>query len=142
MYSLISNSECTIITIYNDIVHKDIACTINTIKIIIAMSFTKSQVIPESYRANVMNWFRVPMNIITCAALLCLHVDWISHDKRIVFGACLIICVLGLLATNGLLSLSDVSDDKRSSQEKDTLPFSEDKLIANDEIEKEQLLTT
>ena len=105
------------------------------------MSFTKSQVIPESYRANVMNWFRVPMNIITCAALLCLHVDWISHDKRIVFGACLIICVLGLLATNGLLSLSDVSDDKRSSQEKDTLPFSEDKLIANDEIEKEQLLT-
>ena len=140
MYSLISNSECTIITI--NIAHKDIACTINTMKIIIAMSFTKSQVIPESYRANVMNWFRVPMNIITCAALLCLHVDWISHDKRIVFGACLIICVLGLLATNGLLSLSDVSDDKRSSQEKDTLPFSEDKLIANDEIEKEQLLTT
>ena len=124
------------------IVHNDIACTINILKIIIAMSFTKSQVIPESYRANVMNWFRVPMNIITCAALLCLHVDWISHDKRIVFGACLIICVLGLLATNGLLSLSDDSNDKRSSPEKDTLPFSEDKLIANDEIEKEQLLTT
>ena len=120
-----------------------IACIINDMKkIIIAMSFTKSQVIPESYRANVMNWFRVPMNIITCAALLCLHVDWISHDKRIVFGACLIICVLGLLATNGLLSLSDDSNDKRSSPDKDTLPFLEDKLIPNDEIEKEQLLTT
>jgi len=32
-----------------------------------AASYLKSQVIPESHRANVMNWFRVPMNIITCA---------------------------------------------------------------------------
>ena len=69
------------------------------------MSYTKSQVIPESHRANVMNWFRVPMNIITCAALLCLHVDWISYDKRLVFGACLVLCFMGLYATNALLSL-------------------------------------
>ena len=26
------------------------------------------------------------MNFITCAALLCLHIDWISNDKRVVFA--------------------------------------------------------
>ena len=70
------------------------------------MSYSKSQVIPESYRANVMNWFRVPMNIITCAALLCLRVDWISYDKRFVFGACLIISFLGLWAINDFISMT------------------------------------
>merc|ERR1712156_578767 len=60
-----------------------------------AISYLRSQVIPESHRANVMNWFRVPMNIITCGALLCLHVDAISNDKRIVFGACFALCIIG-----------------------------------------------
>eukprot|EP00091_Calanus_sinicus_P003880 TRINITY_DN14042_c0_g1_i1.p1 TRINITY_DN14042_c0_g1~~TRINITY_DN14042_c0_g1_i1.p1 ORF type:complete len:177 (-),score=30.43 TRINITY_DN14042_c0_g1_i1:165-695(-) len=54
-----------------------------------AISYLRGVVIPESHRANVMNWFRVPMNVITCGALLCLHVDAISKDKRIVFAACL-----------------------------------------------------
>ena len=35
------------------------------------------------------------MNIMTCGALLCLHVDSISEDKRIVFGACLLLSGLG-----------------------------------------------
>ena len=39
--------------------------------------------------------FRVPMNVMTCGALLCLHVDTISQDKRIVFGACFILCIIG-----------------------------------------------
>ena len=38
---------------------------------------------------------RVPMNVITCGALLCLHVDWVSRDKRLVFGACLVLCLIG-----------------------------------------------
>ena len=63
-----------------------------------AMSFLKSQIIPEGHRANVMNWFRVPMNVITCSALLCLKIDALAHDKRIMFALCLILCCLGLLA--------------------------------------------
>jgi hypothetical protein len=35
------------------------------------------------------------MNCITCGALLCLHVDAISRDKRIVFAACLALAALG-----------------------------------------------
>ena len=77
-----------------------------------AISYLRSQVIPESHRANVMNWFRyvwlgyklsillnslfrVPMNIMTCGALLRLHVETISQDKRIVFAACFILCIIG-----------------------------------------------
>jgi len=60
-----------------------------------AISYLRSQVIPESHRANVMNWFRVPMNVMTCGALLCLHVETISQDKRIVFGACFALCIIG-----------------------------------------------
>jgi hypothetical protein len=76
-----------------------------------AISYLRGVVIPESNRANVMNWFRlnindfykhaqcfnprVPMNVITCGALLCLHVDAISKDKRIVFAACFVFAVTG-----------------------------------------------
>ena len=107
------------------------------------MSYTKSQVIPESHRANVMNWFRVPMNIITCAALLCLHVDWISYDKRVVFGACLVICFMGLYATNALLSLPSNGNDKDSSETKEGVPFSEqDTSTSIEEVEKQKLIET
>ena len=65
-----------------------------------AMSYLKSQIIPESHRANVMNWFRVPMNVITCAVLLSLHMEFLAHDKRLVFAFCTFLCVLGLVVLN------------------------------------------
>merc|ERR1712013_456002 len=81
-----------------------------------AISYLRSQVIPESHRANVMNWFRVPMNIITCGALLCLHVDAISNDKRIVFGACLLLSGLGaFLGQKFIIAFRDQDGGKRTS---------------------------
>merc|ERR1711936_687085 len=81
-----------------------------------AISYLRSQVIPESHRANVMNWFRVPMNVITCGALLCLHVDAISNDKRIVFGACLLLSGLGaFLAQKFIVAFRDHDGGKRAS---------------------------
>jgi len=35
-----------------------------------AIGSLRSQVIPEEQRASIMNWFRVPMNVVTCGALL------------------------------------------------------------------------
>merc|ERR1719418_349186 len=70
-----------------------------------AISYLRSQVIPESHRANVMNWFRVPMNVMTCGALLCLHVDYISQDKRLVFGACLGLCLIGTMISTKFLEV-------------------------------------
>ena len=36
------------------------------------------------------------MNLITCGALLCLHIDWVSNDKRVVYFACFIFALSGL----------------------------------------------
>ena len=44
------------------------------------------------------------MNVITCGALLCLHVETISNDKRIVFGACLCLSLLGTFLCNRFIS--------------------------------------
>jgi len=81
-----------------------------------AISYLRSQVIPESHRANVMNWFRVPMNIITCGALLCLHVEAISNDKRIVFGACLLFSLMGTFLCNKFIEVfRDENASKKGS---------------------------
>jgi len=90
-----------------------------------AITYLRSQVIPESHRANVMNWFRVPMNVITCGALLCLHVDTISEDKRIVFAACLFLSLLGTFLCKRFIEVfrddnggkkggNDIEDDVKS----------------------------
>merc|ERR1711872_554258 len=81
-----------------------------------SISYLRSQVIPESHRANVMNWFRVPMNVITCGALLCLKVEAISNDKRIVFGACLLLSLLGTyLCKRFIAAFRDDSASKKGS---------------------------
>ena len=45
------------------------------------------------------------MNVITCGALLCLHVDTISQDKRIVFAACLCLCLVGAFLSQKFISV-------------------------------------
>jgi len=93
------------------------------------ISYLRSQVIPESHRANVMNWFRVPMNCLTCGALLCLHVDEISNDKRTVFAACLLLSSLGWYLSKRFIrtfreagsskaGASDTEADAKSGKEK------------------------
>jgi len=104
-----------------------------------AISYLRSQVIPESHRANVMNWFRVPMNVITCGALLCLHVDAISNDKRIVFAACLLLSGLGaFLAQKFIVAFRDHDGGKRAS----TASCPDDAkagLLANEVVEGEEV---
>ena len=54
----------------------------------------RSQLIPEERRATVTNWFRVPMNIITCVTLLAINHPVVAADKRPIFATC-----TGLLIT-------------------------------------------
>ncbi|XP_059099189.1 molybdate-anion transporter-like [Tigriopus californicus] len=87
-----------------------------------AISYCKSQVIPESHRANVMNWFRVPMNVITCATLLCLHIPWISEDKRIVFVACFGLALSGvILATRFIATFQESKSNLIVDESKQSL---------------------
>ena len=74
-----------------------------------AMSYLKSQIIPEGHRANVMNWFRVPMNIITCTALMSLNLEFFAHDKRLMFGICFVLCLIGLLAWSSFKKITAIN---------------------------------
>ena len=54
----------------------------------------RSELIPEECRATVTNWFRVPMNLITCVTLLAINHPVVAADKRPIFATC-----TGLLIT-------------------------------------------
>jgi len=79
------------------------------------ISSLRSKVIPESHRASVMNWFRVPMNCITCATLMCLRVDAISRDKRIVFFFCLLLSLTGITLCSKFSSEVDQQNAQRKT---------------------------
>jgi hypothetical protein len=108
-----------------------------------AMSYLKSQVIPESHRANVMNWFRVPMNLITCTALLSLNLEILAHDKRAMFVFCFCLAIVGIfISTSFIRVMSNVTSvphvvdmsDPSSSIEKAGL------LAANNETSDDNIL--
>jgi len=82
-----------------------------------AISYLRSKVIPESHRANIMNWFRVPMNVITCGALLCLHVDSISKDKRVVFAACLVLSLTGTFLCKRFIGIFQDEEESKTDDE-------------------------
>eukprot|EP00096_Caligus_rogercresseyi_P016634 TRINITY_DN938_c0_g1_i2.p1 TRINITY_DN938_c0_g1~~TRINITY_DN938_c0_g1_i2.p1 ORF type:complete len:447 (-),score=70.08 TRINITY_DN938_c0_g1_i2:511-1851(-) len=65
----------------------------------------RSQVIPESHRATITNWFRVPMNLITCITLLTMNHPSISKDKRGIFCACTALLITGSLLANRVRTL-------------------------------------
>ena len=78
-----------------------------------------SQIIPESHRANVMNLYRVPMNVITCTALLGLNLEMFAQDKRLMFLLCLALSMIGFLISNAFIKATsktnhvvDLGNDK------------------------------
>lgn len=78
-----------------------------------------SQIIPESHRANVMNLYRVPMNVITCTALLGLNLEMFAQDKRLMFLFCLALSMIGFLVSNAFIKATsktthvvDLGNDK------------------------------
>ena len=70
---------------------------------VLIVSF-RSELIPESHRATVSNWFRVPMNLLTCAALLAVNSAAVAADKRIIFAACTATLAAGALVARGVRS--------------------------------------
>lgn len=59
----------------------------------------RGETIPDKLRANIMNWFRVPMNIITCGALLGMHAFQNDGGRanQIVFLSCALSSFIGYL---------------------------------------------
>ena len=57
----------------------------------------RSHLIPEERRATVTNWFRVPMNIITCVTLLAINHPAVAADKRPIFATCTGLLITGVV---------------------------------------------
>lgn len=83
-----------------------------------SIGFLRSRIIPESHRASIMNWFRVPMNMITCAGLLWLHSDTNMEGNQTIFAICAILLAMALLAVKMFsqrLKPNDVKDPDEES---------------------------
>ncbi len=79
----------------------------------ICFSLFLSRYIPESHRATVTNWFRVPMNLLTCGALLTVNLPSVAADKRAVFAMCAIALGGGAAAASAFAS---ATEEKESSE--------------------------
>ncbi|XP_022087015.1 molybdate-anion transporter-like [Acanthaster planci] len=53
-----------------------------------SMGFLRGKVLPETHRAGIMNWFRVPLNLIACVLLMVLHGDSSREGTRHIFIIC------------------------------------------------------
>ncbi|GAB6032735.1 Molybdate-anion transporter [Chamberlinius hualienensis] len=65
------------------------------------ISFLRGQIVPESHRATIMNWFRLPMNAITCGGLLWLH-DKNKAGNNQIFAICAVLLLIACIASFGL----------------------------------------
>ena len=75
-----------------------------------AMSNIRSRVVPEKVRLGVMNWFRVPLNLIACIVLMTLHNNSFRHGNRLIFVVCTALTAIASLAVLKFISI--VKDDQ------------------------------
>ena len=76
-----------------------------------AMSWVRQRIIPEAHHAGIMNWFRVPLNVIASVVLLVLHDTHSSEGITAIFGLCsTLMVVAGLCSIKLLVSLKDCEE--------------------------------
>ncbi|KAK8735990.1 hypothetical protein OTU49_005157 [Cherax quadricarinatus] len=74
-----------------------------------AIGYLRSQVIPEDLRAGIMNWFRVPTNVITCAGLLLVHNNTLISSTQTMFAICTGMLSIALLCNFKFITLFNSS---------------------------------
>lgn len=74
------------------------------------MGYLRSRIIPEQQRWSITNWFRVPINLISCIVLMLLHEDVFMHGNRMIFVICSALLMLSLLCAARFLKLSAQDD--------------------------------
>ncbi|XP_077978561.1 molybdate-anion transporter-like [Glandiceps talaboti] len=75
-----------------------------------AMGFLRSQVLPEAHRVGIMNWFRMPLNLIACVGLMMLHGDPSQMGERNIFAICTILMGIAMICGFNFAAL--VKDDE------------------------------
>jgi MFS family permease len=74
-----------------------------------AIGTLRGEVIPDALRANITNWFRVPMNILTCMGLMGMHQFEHPRANQTLFFICGISSLVGLFLTKKFIELKGAS---------------------------------
>ncbi|XP_076450128.1 molybdate-anion transporter-like [Babylonia areolata] len=77
-----------------------------------AMGYLRLRVIPDAYRYPITNWFRVPLNLITCGVLMLLHEDVFQHGNRYIFVICVCLLCLTLMCASRLIKLPKTEEEE------------------------------
>lgn len=77
-----------------------------------AMGYLRLRVIPDAYRYPITNWFRVPLNLITCIVLMLLHEDVFQHGNRFIFVICVCLLALTLVCASRLIKLPKTEEEE------------------------------
>lgn len=83
-----------------------------------AMGTMRAKYVPEVTRAAIMNYFRVPLNVIVCATL------YLNMANAIVFRLCAILMITAVVCQQRLFSVSKASigtNDEWTREERDEL---------------------
>uniref|UniRef100_H3B4C5 Molybdate-anion transporter n=1 Tax=Latimeria chalumnae TaxID=7897 RepID=H3B4C5_LATCH len=89
-----------------------------------AMGFLRQKVIPEKDQVGVMNWFRIPLNLLACLGMLILHDSDNGTGTRNMFGICTALMVTALLAVVRLFTMvrNDAELKLTNSEEQQQTP--------------------
>ena len=77
-----------------------------------AMGYLRLRVIPDAYRYPITNWFRVPLNLISCGVLMLLHEDVFQHGNRYIFVVCVGLLCLTLVCAARLIRLPKTEQEE------------------------------
>lgn len=76
-----------------------------------AMTIVRARIVPQATGTAINSWFRVPLNLIACLILMCLHNDVFRHGNRLIFGICALLLVIASIFVTCLVSLVRREED-------------------------------
>ena len=85
-----------------------------------AMTFIRSQLVPEATRRSILNWFRVPLNLITCIVLMMLHNPYFRHGNRFIFVTCVGLLSVAAVCTVKFITMVQNDPDVEHSDEEES----------------------
>ncbi len=88
-----------------------------------AMNVVRNKVLPENQRRSITNWFKVPLNLLACAALMMLHNNNFRHGNRLLFVSCTSFLAVATLCVFKFITM--VKDDEEFRDEEEELQMEE-----------------
>lgn len=87
-----------------------------------AVGVLRSEIIPENHTLSIMNWFRVPLNIIACLVLMLLHNETFRHGNRLIFIICCALLLGALVCLSRLQPLIRKPEDEDAEEKGEVVP--------------------